>query len=135
MKAGQRIENGLHEGSDASRPTQEEPWRDDKRKGNRARQEKEVDWLRRRCPLSRNDFSDFLFPLEAFTAEKEDGTVLYSYGVDMRWLALDDNRLLALVRSITHDDLFPNGKACHGRLASSALPVLPQDDPPRLLER
>src|SRR5947209_17707284 len=95
--------------------------------------------------LSTNDpLESLLFLFKSFSAEKENGPVLYLHLIDIRRLALDNLPLLALLPAVSDSDLFTYGKACHKHLAWSALPVAhqslrpcffrkPAGDPPRLL--
>ena len=88
--------------------------------------------------------ASLLFLFKSFSAEKENGPVLYLHLIDIRRLALDNLPLLALLPAVSDSDLFTYGKACHKHLAWSALPVAhqslrrcffrkPAGDPPRLL--
>ena len=55
----------------------------------------------------------FPLPFKALSTEKENGAVLHLHHIDLRCLALDNRRLLALLSPESDNDLFANGKRCH----------------------
>jgi hypothetical protein len=76
--------------------------------------------------IDERPLESLLLPFQSFPAEKENGPILYLHLIDIRRLALDNLRLLALLPAVSDRDLFPDGKACHKHLAWSALPVAHQ---------
>jgi len=56
------------------------------------------------------------FLVKSFSAEKENGPVLYPYLKDIRLLALDNLALLALVASVPDNDLIAYLEVCHTNL-------------------
>ena len=67
--------------------------------------------------ISGNDlWGSLLIPFQSLPAEKENGAVLCLHLVDMRRLALDNGRPLALMSPESDNDPISDGKAYHDNL-------------------